>query len=197
MTIGAEARRLVLRWLERALVAAGVACLAWSGQVWLEAAVYQRAQRDAVEHSLSAGPVHSPPTSVRPGSLIGVLDIPRLRLSAAVAEGDDDRTLRVGIGHLPDTPLPWENGNSALAAHRDTFFRPLRNVRAGDELRLTTVHGDFRYIVSDTMVVDAEDVWVLEPREKPTLTLITCYPFDYVGPAPPRFIVQGERIDAN
>jgi sortase A len=110
-----------------------------------------------------------------------------------IAEGDDDATLKVAIGHLPDTPLPWHEGNSAFAGHRDTFFRPLQHIRVGDELRVSTVHGDFRYQVRQTKVVDPNDLWVLDPTDRPTLTLITCYPFNYVGKAHRRFIVRAER----
>jgi sortase A len=110
-----------------------------------------------------------------------------------IAEGDDDATLKVAIGHLPDTPLPWHEGNSALAGHRDTFFRPLQHIRVGDELRVSTVRGDFRYQVRETKVVGPNDLWVLDPTDRPTLTLITCYPFSYVGKAPRRFIVRAER----
>jgi sortase A len=110
-----------------------------------------------------------------------------------IAEGDDDATLNVAIGHLPDTPMPWQEGNSALAGHRDTLFRPLQHVRVGDELRVSTASGDFQYQVRETMVVDPNDVWVLAPTDRPTLTLITCHPFSYVGTAPRRFIVRAER----
>jgi sortase A len=117
-------------------------------------------------------------------------------VSAAVANGDDDGTLMVAIGHLPDTPFPWEAGNSALAGHRDTFFRQLRNIRVGDDMRVTTPYGDFTYQVSRTLIVTPEDLSVLEPTADPTLTLITCYPFSYVGHAPKRFIVQAVRVPA-
>jgi sortase A len=110
-----------------------------------------------------------------------------------IANGDDEATLNVAIGHLPDTPLPWHEGNSALAGHRDTFFRPLQYIRVGDELHLSTFHGDFRYQVRETMVVSPDDVSVLRPTDRPMLTLITCYPFRYVGNAPRRFIVRAER----
>ena len=129
------------------------------------------------------------------GEPIGVLNIPRLGVSAVVAEGDDAGTLKVGIGHLPDTPMPWRDGNSALAAHRDTFFRPLKDVRVGDELYLTTPgHRELRYLVRETMVVRPDDLWVLDPTRVPTLTLITCYPFYFVGDAPQRFVVRAERV---
>jgi sortase A len=203
-----EARHHRLRCVERGLLVVGLACLTWCSFVWLRATVYQHEQRDALERTLMTEPQAgtrrlqpfqpaSQPTNAREtlaaGNPIGSLEIPRLRLSAMVAEGDDDSTLRIAIGHLPDTPLPWEDGNSALAAHRDTFFRPLRDIRIGDELRLTTAHEELRYRVRETLVVGPEDVGVLDSTGSPSLTLITCYPFNFVGHAPQRFIVRAER----
>jgi sortase A len=98
----------------------------------------------------------------------------------------------VAIGHLLDTPLPWAQGNSVLAAHRDTHFRPLRDIRHGDLVRLKTRKGVFEYSVTDTMIVAPTDVWVMAPSEERRLTLVTCYPFNYVGSAPQRFIVRAE-----
>jgi sortase A len=189
----AEAWRWSL-WIERVLLGTGIVCLVWWAVVSLQATRYQYEQRAALERMRGATPAVVNDSAALPtGSLIGSLDIPRLRLSAVIAEGDDDATLKAAIGHLPDTPLPWHEGNSALAGHRDTFFRPLQHVRVGDELRVSTVRGDFRYQVRDTMVVGPNDVWVLDPTDRPTLTLITCYPFGYVGKAPRRFIVKAER----
>jgi len=95
--------------------------------------------------------------------------------------------------HLPDTPMPWHEGNSALAGHRDTFFRPLQHIRVGDELRVSTARGELRYRVTEVMVVGPTDVWVLDRTDRPTLTLITCYPFRYIGNAPRRFVVRADR----
>lgn len=108
--------------------------------------------------------------------------------------GDDDATLDMAVGHLPDTPRPWEPGNSAMAAHRDGLFRPLKGIKVGDELRLRTREGDFTYRVRETKVVMPTDLSVLEPTEHNSLTLITCYPFNYVGAAPKRFIVHADRV---
>ena len=189
----AERRRRCL-WIERVLLGTGVVCLVWWGVVSLQATRYQREQRAALEGMRTAAPaVVDASAALATGSLIGSLEIPRLRLSAMIAEGDDDATLKVAIGHLPDTAFPWHDGNSALAGHRDTFFRPLQDIRVGDELRVSTLHGDFRYQVRETMVVGPNDVWVLDPTDRPTLTLITCYPFGYVGKAPRRLIVKAER----
>lgn len=127
--------------------------------------------------------------------LIGRLDIPRLGVSAIVRKGVDDRTLRRAVGHLPETALPGDAGNVALAAHRDTFFGPLQWAREGDRIRLRTPDGDFNYVVRETSIVEPTDLSVLAPTSGATLTLITCYPFNYVGPAPQRFIVRAEAAD--
>jgi sortase A len=132
---------------------------------------------------------------LRPGEIIGRVDIPRIKLSAAVAEGDDEKTLGNAVGHLPDTPLPWQRaGNVGLAAHRDGLFRPLANVRVNDDVRLVTSRGEYHYRVTKTHIVDPDDVWVLAPTDVPTMTMITCYPFSYVGNAPQRFIVHAELV---
>jgi sortase A len=141
-------------------------------------------------------PVAVPLKPPKMGDVIGRVDIPRLRLSAAVAEGDDDTTLRGAVGHLPDTPLPWHRrGNVALAAHRDGLFRPLEKIRLEDEIRVVTERGEFQYRVKKTHIVDPDDVWVIAPTVRPTITLITCYPFSFVGNAPRRFIVQAELVE--
>jgi len=113
-----------------------------------------------------------------------------IAVSDLIAEGDDDRTLGAAIGHLPDTPLPWQPGNSALAGHRDSVFRPLRDVRIGDRLRIVTTHGTFDYRVVETLIVEPEETWVLAPSTERALTLVTCYPFTYIGNAPKRFVVR-------
>lgn len=127
--------------------------------------------------------------------LIGILDIPRLRISSPIMSGDDDKTLDVAVGHLRDTPLPWERGNSAMAGHRDGLFRPLKDIKVGDTVRVRSSRGHFTYRVRHTRIVTPDDLSVLQPFDTDTLTLITCYPFNYIGAAPRRFIVQAERID--
>lgn len=112
---------------------------------------------------------------------------------AVVLEGDDDAVLKRAVGHLPDTPLPWEAGNSALAGHRDTFFRGLRHIRTGDLVRLETPAGSFEYEVAETRVVEPDALEVLAPTPERVLTLITCYPFTFVGAAPQRFVVRARE----
>jgi sortase A len=192
------------RWhlLERLLFVAGMACLVWVAFVTVRAEHYKRTHPVSFTERASAatptsahGPI-SIDAGVGPDGVVGVLEIPRLELSEPVAEGDDDGTLAVAIGHLPDTPLPWRGGNSVLAAHRDTHFRALRTILIGDRLTLRTPHGVFEYRVADKMIVDPDDVWVLAPSEGRRLTLVTCYPFSYVGNAPQRFIVRAEEVPA-
>jgi LPXTG-site transpeptidase (sortase) family protein len=132
-------------------------------------------------------------TAVRlPPSVVGELTIPSLALSASALEGDTTRNLQLGVGHVSGTPLPWEPGNSAFAGHRDTFFRGLRLLRKGDPIELATPRGTFRYRVTHLLVVQPQSLWVLD-RSQAALTLITCYPFTFVGAAPERFVVQADR----
>jgi sortase A len=126
--------------------------------------------------------------------LIGRMEIPRLSLSTVVAEGVDKRTLRRAVGHIPGTALPGQRGNVGIAGHRDTFFRSLKDIHVEDIIVLTTVWGEYRYRVVSSRVVSPDDVAVLHPTSNEVLTLVTCYPFYFVGPAPDRFIVRAERV---
>jgi sortase A len=130
-----------------------------------------------------------------PPVVAGKIEIPRLRVSGEIREGADDDTLSVAVGHVPGTALPGPTGNVALAAHRYGYFKGLRHVRKGDEITVTTARGEFHYAVDSIEVVEIKNVAVLAPTVEPTLTLITCYPFDYVGHAPQRLIVRAHRTD--
>ena len=171
--------------------------LLWVAVHVIVAAAYQRqyaASFERLRASAATEPRPIVPASLVSGELVGVLRIMRIGLSGVVVEGDDDGVLGRAIGHLPDTPLPWQSGNSALAAHRDAIFRPLKNVRSGDVLWLETAFGDLEYRVRETLIVAPDDLRVLEPTPVTMLTLISCYPFGYIGPAPERFIVRAERM---
>jgi sortase A len=159
-----------------------------------EARRLEEALRDNGTRALPTRPRLSPPRAV--GSLVGRLEIPRLRLSAIVLEGSDSRTLRLGVGRIPETADPGEAGNLVLSGHRDTFFRPLRAIRAGDRVTLVAPGGPYCYEVEWTAVVDPSDVAALKATPRPSLTLVTCYPFRYIGPAPRRFIVRARQVAA-
>jgi sortase A len=126
---------------------------------------------------------------------VGQIRIERLALAAMISEGSDSRTLDRAVGHAPGTAFPGELGNVVLAGHRDTFFRELREVREHDEVRLITPDGAFTYRVVETMIVSPDRVDLMEPVNESILTLVTCYPFTYVGSAPQRFIVRAELIE--
>jgi sortase A len=126
------------------------------------------------------------------GETVAKLSIPRLGAELYVVEGDDDRDLRLGPGHMPGTALPGEKGNCVIAAHRDTHFRVLRNIREGDEIALETSEGRFVYTVDHTSIVKPTDVSSLAPTKSGVLHLITCYPFYFLGHAPKRFIVDAK-----
>jgi sortase A len=195
-------RRGVLRWLERLLLVFGILCLGYYGYVSAEASLYQAYETRELDAILASGPPPAPAVAsretpaaiprrvVKAGSAVGRIEIPRLGISAVVRAGSDARTLRLAVGHIPGTALPGDQGNVGLAAHRDTFFRRLGDIRADDEVRVVTPDGTFTYRVQGTQVVDPTDVWVLDPTSTPALTLVTCYPFTYVGSAPRRFIVR-------
>jgi sortase A len=127
------------------------------------------------------------------GSIVGRLEIPRLGLKAMVLEGVTPRTLALALGHIPGTALPGTAGNVGIAGHRDTLFRGLRGVNAGDAIVLTTLEGSYEYRVKSCEVVGPHETRVLNDSPQPSLTLVTCYPFYYVGPAPERFIVHASR----
>jgi sortase A len=127
------------------------------------------------------------------GSIVGRLEIPRLGLRAMVLEGVTPRTLALALGHIPGTALPGTAGNVGIAGHRDTLFRVLRGVRAGDAIVLTTLEGSYEYRVKSYEVVGPRETRVLNDSPQPSLTLVTCYPFYYIGPAPERFIVHASR----
>jgi sortase A len=193
-------RRGVLRWVERLLFVIAFVSLGYYGYVSAEAALYQAYESRELDAILASVPEPAIAAATRTpvvkrrtvaqGSAIGRIEIPRLGVNAVVRAGSDARTLRLAVGHIPGTAWPGESGNSGLAAHRDTFFRRLGDIRPGDEVRVVTPDGIFRYEVSGTKVVKPSDVWVLDPTERPVLTLVTCYPFTFVGSAPQRFIVR-------
>jgi sortase A len=194
-------KKNALLWIERGLLATGVGLGAWCAAVLLEARFHNQlvvTQTAVPVLPGDAGDKHAsaPAPNARPaGTLLGRLEAPSVRMSTAVLEGSDDGTLSRGAGHIEDTPFPGESGNIGIAGHRDTVFRPLRHIKVGDPLALTTADRTYRYRVSKTLIVGPDDVYVLDPTKEPTLTLVTCYPFDFIGHAPKRFIIQATQTD--
>jgi len=196
----------------------GILALSYCSYVLLDAKVYQayqtrRFQQELKDSHASNGngePVRPSPLppleeakparaeslgrTDRRRSPLGRIEISTIGLSAMILEGIDERTLRRAVGHIPGTPLPGQPGNVALAGHRDTFFRALRNIHEDDEITLETLTGLYRYRVDSTKVVDPEETRVLEHSDDAVLTLVTCYPFSFVGPAPKRFVVRAHRL---
>jgi sortase A len=196
--------RSLVRGAAYVFVILGVLALGVFAVTWLESRVYQKraARRFAGQTHLAAPTLKTPPETRREtpwpapkeGAIVGKLVIPRIGISVVIVEGIEDGDLKHAVGHIPGTALPGNDGNIGLAGHRDTFFRPLRLIRRNDALTLLTVGGMYRYRVVSTKIVGPDDVRVLYPDGRDVLTLVTCYPFYYVGSAPKRFIVQAERV---
>lgn len=149
---------------------------------------------DEQVHSAPPRPSAAPLPKPEPDALVGRLVIPRLHLHAIVREGVDRKALDVALGHVPGTALPGQNGNVGIAGHRDTLFRCLRDISKDDLIVFQTTHGTYSYQVEKTSIVKPQDVAVLAPGAHSEITLVTCYPFYYVGPAPDRFIVKARLL---
>ena len=195
-----------LRLAQYFLLAIAIVCLGFYGYSYLERVLYQTYESrefdrtpDRMAVAVDASRiVRSPRKSVSrlqpPTTLIGRLSVPRLHLSAMVREGIDRNTLQLAVGHIPATALPGHTGNVGVAGHRDTFFRGLKDVRAKDEIEFSTLGGDFQYVVESLMVVEPDNVAVLAASSENVLTLVTCYPFSFIGAAPKRFVVRARQV---
>jgi sortase A len=213
----ADSRRrplvLALVWSERALLVVGLACLAAWASACANRTLYQVTEERQFEAAIEAEIERAlmaerhdvgewsaqrvdayEATRDRPVEALGRLDIPDAGVSVMVLEGTDDETLDRAVGRIPGTARIGEPGNLGIAGHRDGFFRGLRHLTRGDEITLATLEGVTRYRVSALSIVEPEAVEVLDPTPAPTLTLVTCYPFYYVGSAPRRYIVHAEQV---
>jgi sortase A len=192
-------KRSIIQAIQLAALAAGLTLLGRWTATQLETRDYQHrasALLDRVAKRHPSGPrATRTREQARTTGMIGRLSIPRLEVSGMIAEGVADRTLDRAIGHVPGTPYPGEAGNFSLAGHRDTFFRGLRSARKGDRIKVSTADGTFTYRVSRMRVVGPRSVEVLRNQKHPTLTLVTCYPFHYIGPAPQRWVVQADLVE--
>ncbi len=189
-----------LKWLERTLFVAGVALGLWAivllGQNWYYARLPIPEQARTVTATQLPGedPNEAVGTTgfIERGAWLARLEAPSVKLTATVLEGSDDRTLRRAAGHIEYTPRPGTYGNVGIAGHRDTTFYPVRNLEVGDPLTLTTADRVYEYRVTRTWIVNPEQVEVLDRTDRPALTLVTCYPFNFIGNAPKRFIVRAQ-----
>ena len=215
--------RPTVRWIERGLWLVGLAAIAFYLLAFADSRLYQvresrRLERAIAEAAEAQGPGSASrargatlaalgateaaaTASGQEGAderdlLIGRIEIPRVGISAIVADGIDNTTLRRAVGRIPGTARPGEPGNVGLAGHRDTYFAGLRDIREGDLITLETPEGSFRYEVDSTVIVEPGDTHVLDPTVEPMLTLVTCYPFQHVGAAPERFIVHARELGA-
>jgi sortase A len=186
------------------LAVAGLLALAFCAIVLMRANLYQSeaTRRFTGEPPPTVPKVYTTPqpNTTAPlmparGSAIALLAIPRLELSTVVVEGADEPELKLAPGHIRGTSMPGKGGNVAVAGHRDTFFRPLRLIRMNDTITVKTHEREFQYRVVSMEIVSPEDVRVLNPVGHDTLTLITCYPFYFVGSAPSRFIVHADCVN--
>ena len=191
-----------LRWSRDVFLVVGILLLGYCGYVLLDTKIYQAYQTRRFEQQMKEmrpvpsgdGSLHKMAFHPATAGALGQIEIARIGVSAMIMEGINNRTLRRAVGHIPGTPLPGQQGNIGIAGHRDTFFRALRNVRTDDEITLTTVDDTYHYRVEFARVVEPSDTQVLDDSSGDTLTLVTCYPFYFVGPAPKRFIVRSQRI---
>ncbi|HKV23676.1 MAG TPA: class D sortase [Candidatus Acidoferrum sp.] len=183
---------LLLRWASFFFLFAGVLGVSYAALVILSGEAFQAIELHRFEHRAPTAEPHLPIF----GEVLGELQIPRIGLRAVVMQGDSRNILDRAVGHLPRTALPGEVGNVALAGHRDRLFRPLREIRDGDIILLQTPGETFQYQVQTAFVVPGTEVSVLQPTQPRELTLITCYPFNFIGHAPNRFIVRARQVAA-
>lgn len=201
MTVRVRHSGTIARLVQCFLFSVGLLAVGYAAYAYAELYVYQKYDEWVFDRTMARLHAAAPNLPDRPqpkafeplvnGAPIGKLAIPRLGISAIVREGVDGRTLRVAVGHIPATALPGQPGNVGISAHRDTLFRNLKDVQPDDEIALTTVDGEYLYRVVSSAIVEPTDVWVLAPTaNEKTLTLVTCYPFYFVGHAPKRFVVR-------
>ena len=192
----AKHRKLLVtsfRWVSYCLLFGGLLAAGYAVYVIADAQTYQAIHLREFRDYAPSVEQHRPEI----GEQVGEIEIPRLALRAVILQGESPQVLRRGVGHLPQTPMPGERGNIGLAGHRDSFFRPLRQIRYGDIIILHTFKGRFEYRAESIRTVSRMNVDVLGPSDKRELTLVTCFPFNYVGSAPDRFIVRALQVSEN
>jgi sortase A len=185
-----------LRWTRLILLITGILALSYVALTLISARIYQNNAVSILDKQIQAEEQHQagqPASAIKEGDVLGRIEIPRIGVSVAILQGTTWRTLRLGVGHIQGTALPGEPGNIGIAGHRDTYFRALKDIRKDDEIQLQTAAGIARYEVDWIQITSPSDNGVLAPTTESSLTLVTCYPFYYIGAAPERFIVHAHR----
>jgi sortase A len=197
ITLKQQRTRSRLRWAGRVFFIVSAVLLGYLALVFVQAEISQSKADQPLRRQLSQAtpqaasePAHPPAE----GDILGRIKIPRLGLSTVVLEGTESRTLRLGVGHIRGTAIPGQRGNVAIAGHRDIFFRALKDIRDGDEIELETTGPATHYRVIWSRIVAPEDIAVLDSTGGPALTLVTCYPFYFIGAAPKRFVVRAQEL---
>jgi len=186
----------LIRRTRRVLLVSGVLALSYVGFILLDARIYQHNAELTLEKRILAQEQREtglPRVMVKAGDILGRMEIPRIGLSVIVLEGTTSKALQHGAGHIEGTALPGEPGNIGIAGHRDTYFRGLKDLRANDEIQIQTAAGITRYEVDWIQITVPSDVSIVSSATGSALTLVTCYPFHYIGAAPERFVVHAHR----
>jgi sortase A len=211
----------IWKWLERALMLCGLGLIAIVGLARLESALSSRAAlksfadlnsstsssiRETAEGSdvsgvsstsgvEASGRVHKENVSSKSGVSMAVLEIPNIHLAVPVLNGADASTLSHAVGCIHGTARPGEQGNIGMAGHRDSFFRGLKDLEIGDSIELKTGRATDTYVVDKIQIVSPDNVGVLRPRPHRSLTLVTCFPFYYIGSGPERYAVMASLAE--
>ncbi len=184
------------RYLSPALMVLGVLLLAYVGSQYYQMHQEQQRLRTVWEQQQKA-PATTAKATLAPDDGLIRLEIPKIDLTAIVVDGTTRKDLKNGPGRILGTPLPGEPGNSVISAHRDTFFRHIYELKAGDEIHVQRNGQTVKFAVTGKKIVDPDDLSVIKQTEDPQLTLITCYPTYYIGPAPQRLVVFSKLIPAD
>ncbi len=190
--------RRFLCWMQAVLFVTGALAVAYVALTVLYANFYQEAASNTLKdqiHAQEQQKVSGTSIEAKEGDVLGRIEIPRLGVKVVILQGTTSQTLRLGVGHIDGTALPGETGNIGIAGHRDTYFRALKDIRTDDEIQIQTATGLSNYKVDSVQIVAPDDTGVLAPSARSAITLVTCYPFYFIGAAPERFIVHARRVD--
>jgi sortase A len=186
----------IMRWTGRVMLITGILALSYVPLTLIGAKIHQRNAALILDKQILVEGQRKfalPAPIINEGDILGRIEIPRINVSVVVLQGTTSQTLRLGVGHIKGTALPGEPGNIGIAGHRDTYFRALKDIHKDDEIELQTINGIARYGVDWIRITAPSDAGILAPTTESSLTLVTCYPFYYIGAAPKRFIVHAHR----